>query len=502
MISASYPALVLSVASFICTTAPSDAQRTQSSGAAHLPTYVTQIGYTAPGGDTSLRDSANAVVALPSGAVIVAGETFGSLGEPHAGTSSSSDAFIARFDPLGNLEWIRQIGAITGPTIPGLNGNALGVGGDASDSEFVGDVAVGRDGSIYVAGSTWGSPGETNAGLSDLFLAKFDRDGGLQWLRQLGVETALSPTPSGTTLDPSSVESATSLLLHPSGAVYVAGATGGSLVENSPEGLRDAYLARFSANGRLDWVRQIVALGDDEAADIALRPPDQIVLASSTDDFLGLDWTFFATVYVFDPDGSLVASRRMPSGFHATAKSLAVDPRSDRIFLAGNSGQSLSFAGFGWSEAYVASFDVGPPGLAFAWARQIGAGLPSSIGFSAPGDQKLESVGGLHLGADGNPVLVGATEAALSEPNAGKTDIFVASVQADDGAIQWTTQFGAITGPHNGAIAKFADWANALDVDRSGMIVVCGSSFGNFGGDGYGGSSDVLVMRLNPDGSL
>jgi hypothetical protein len=70
----------------------------------------------------------------------------------------SVDAFLTKLDATGTILWTRQWG------------------GDADDK--AGGVAVDREGSVYVAGTTSGSAdGQTSAGSDDLFVTKWTNDG-------------------------------------------------------------------------------------------------------------------------------------------------------------------------------------------------------------------------------------------------------------------------------------------------------------------------------------
>ena len=68
------------------------------------------------------------------------------------------DAFVAKYDAFGNQLWTRQLGATAGSEGYGLTTD--------------------REGNIYVTGYVEGNlGGETNAGLGDCFLAKYDPAG-------------------------------------------------------------------------------------------------------------------------------------------------------------------------------------------------------------------------------------------------------------------------------------------------------------------------------------
>jgi hypothetical protein len=118
--------------------------------------WVRQLG-------TSAYDWAEAAAPDGSGGVYVGGDTTGSFGGPSAG---GDDAWLARYDSAGNQLWIRQLGT--------------------SAIEWVEAAAPDGSGGLYVAGRTLGSLGGPNAGLGDVWLARYDGAGNQLWIRQLG----------------------------------------------------------------------------------------------------------------------------------------------------------------------------------------------------------------------------------------------------------------------------------------------------------------------------
>ncbi len=498
-------------------------RRAVASHAQGLGTYVTQLGKTHfPTGGATESDSGDAVVALRSGAVLVAGTTYSTLGEAHAGPSTEPDVFLARFDPQGELDWIRQLGATTAPAIPKANGDPAGPGGDASGADRVGDLAVDADGSIYVTGSTSSSLGETNGGGDDVFLAKFDEHGSLLWLRQIGAETKASfspPVQASKLGDVSGSDVASSILIDPSGAVYVAGHTSGDLAEKngttSYQHDRDVFLARFSAEGRLEWLRQMGATsspkvgfdtkGHDRTADIALQPSGSIVLASASEfsyhypDGFTSYGTYVALV-TFDSHGRPIASRSLPGTDREFAAGVAVESPSGRIFLAGTTRGYLGEAGGGGSQTdvYVATFHAD---LDLQWIRQIGQTAGVDLGLKSIAQN--EKIAGIVLDSAGDLILAGWTLGSLSEPNAkAKTsDVFLAKFDTQDGEFVWVAQFGKTTSELHGFGAKGDEVVGGLALGSDDTIVLTGGTTGNLG-DFKAGSSDVFVMRLAPDGTL
>ncbi len=141
------------------------------------------------------------------GNVYISGTAGGSLGGPNAGLT---DAFLAKYNASGALQWIEQ----------------LGTGSD----DFGGGVSADSLGNVYISGVTQGSLGGANAGGWDAFLAKYDASGTLQWTEQLGTSS----------YDESPGVSADSL-----GNVYISGFTAGSLGGPNAGG-EDAFVAKYA----------------------------------------------------------------------------------------------------------------------------------------------------------------------------------------------------------------------------------------------------------------
>ncbi|MGH9779841.1 MAG: PKD domain-containing protein [Candidatus Acidiferrales bacterium] len=104
--------------------------------------------------------------------VYVAGATDGTL----PGASGAGSIFVRKFDMDGNAVWATQFGTAIFDPIP-FAAQALGVWADSSG--------------VYVAGGTEGAlPGQISEGLADAFVRKYDSDGDEVWTRQLGTPAA------------------------------------------------------------------------------------------------------------------------------------------------------------------------------------------------------------------------------------------------------------------------------------------------------------------------
>jgi hypothetical protein len=316
------------------------------------------------------------------------------------------DGFGARAsgaDPSGTAEAALSVdgGAASG------DGWQRSIGpNEASTSS--GGVAADGDGGAFVTGTTEGAVGGPNQGLTDAYLAQYSAQGELLWAEQLG--SAGDDTSSGV-----SVAS--------DGSVVIAGSTSGAL-DGAALGFGDAFVARYSSSGVLEWTRQLGTTAPDAALGVSAAASGAVFVAGST-------------------RGTVEGSR------------------------TGND-----------TDALVASYSAAGELL---WAGQLG---------SAPGYDDVAS--GVSVDGDGNVLIAGHTFGDLAGASGGSADAFVAKYSAA-GELLWTEQLGA---------AGY-DAADAVRVDESGNVYVAGQLGGTrVGGPGVIIPGEPFVAQLSPDGEL
>ena len=491
-----------------CLFAPLASAQLPIAPVAHAGPYATQLSALHfPGGEAFEADGLACIVSLPSGAVVVGGSTNGSLGEAHAGLPSTSDMFVARFDPQGALVWLSQVGALTAPLIPALNGNLNGPGGDASGREWIADLAIDSDGSILVTGGVAGSLGETGSPGSfgaDAFVARFSASGTLQWLRQLGLETAatLTPTPGATVWgDVADQDVGQQIVIDSLGGFWVAGSTLSSLVENNG-GEGDLFLAHHDSAGHLDWLHQLGAISGpalgfnsmawDTASGLALSPFGALFMAVTSDLLNGSDIVYFPRLLAFDLAGGL--RNVTPGAFDTNRYSDIVIGPAGRIFIAAETDVFIAELSY-QSNAVALCYD--PNGTQLLWRTEVDASLANTLGLIDAGNSEYTSA--ISLDRLGNVIVSGYTYGSLDEPNAGLTDIFAMKLRASDGMPRWIRQLGATTSAALGVDASSFDSAFAASCGPRGTFTLCGSSSGSLA-EPSAGSSDAVLIRLGPSG--
>lgn len=259
-------------------------------------------------------------VAATTTAVVMGGHAASSLsGDAYAG--GTFDGFIAKYNTLGTREWVRMLGTA------------------AEDSVR----AVATDGTDFlVAGYTAGSLQATNAGLKDAFVAKYSAAGALLWVRMLG--TASDDLAHGVAADSS-------------GNVYVAGVTGGALPGASSAGGQDVFLAKYTAQGTLAWVRQWGSPGNDVAQDVEVDGTGAILVGGSTTGALAYDNQGGTDAFVsrWTSAGVREWGRQLGTAADESGYGIATDANGT-VYLAGSSTGALALGYVGGFDAFLARY--------------------------------------------------------------------------------------------------------------------------------------------------
>jgi hypothetical protein len=246
---------------------------------------------------TSGTESPYDLAADGLGNVYVTGHTTGVLGSSSFG---GYDAFLRKYDSIGNHVWTRQYG------------NSEGQDGLA--------VTADGNGAVYMAGSTAGTLAGSSAGGADAYLAKYDEFGTFQWARQLGS---------------SAYDDCWGVASDAFGNVFIAGSTNGNLGGQN-FGHRDLYVAKYDASGDLLWIRQWGSNTDEIEPDIAVdHLGNAFVVASTYGDMGGgIPGSGDPIVTKFDSEGSLLWTFQAGSAEFDGGRSISVDTDGG-VYIAG-----------------------------------------------------------------------------------------------------------------------------------------------------------------------
>jgi hypothetical protein len=275
-------------------------------------------------------DESRSLAMFPSGDLMVGGVFSDSLmfGTQQIKSFGNYDVLTARYNNKGRF-------------IGGLNYGSF----DADDAQ---SVVVDKNGNYYVAGSfsTEASIATEliealDPGSTDMFIAKFNNIGILQWVKVFG----------STTYD----EGAPYIAVDSLGAVYVAGGFGGTAEFGTRTaisgGKSDAFVAKMSANGDFIWVQGWGSTENDMATAVSVSPNGDRIYVSGT--FIGnvsfgnATYESFANkmdffVRAFDANGGARWAKRI--GYSGDDRIIASTTQTDgKLVLTGAISQTTTF---------------------------------------------------------------------------------------------------------------------------------------------------------------
>src|SRR6476661_1187 len=279
-------------------------------------------------------------------------------------------------------------------------------------------IAVGADGSQYITGSfgvdmTLGGRTLTGGGI---FVAKRDAAGTVLWLNHL------QPDNNG--------EYESYVAVDAAGHVYVTGYFTtrlelGSTVLTSPG--TDAYLAKYDAQGALQWVRQGGA-GDIYAQGIALDAAGNVVIAgdyATAVDFGGSALSGGGLfMYKVSPAGAVLQASQVSNNAPAVANDLALDAAGNAYLTGTFSGSvtmgSTTLSSAGGDDIFLCKLDAAGNLL---WAQSAGG----------TDDDGAQSVA---VDASGNAVIGGFADYTFS--GAGESSSFYVARYSPQGTAVWS----------------------------------------------------------------
>ena len=328
------------------------------------------------------QDSGGGIAVDTNGNIYVSGYSTATWGSPIRPYSGSSDAFVAKFDGTGALQWNTFLGSSS------FDG---GVG-----------IAVDSSGKVYVVGNsnaTWGSPVRPFTGSGDAFVAKLDGSGALQWNTFLGADVG------------------NSIAVDTSGNVYVAGS-------GYYNGFTRAFVAKLDGTGVLQWNTFRGGLGGAACYGIAVDASGNVYSTGYSVSYKPAPTYYFVT----KDDGSGVLQWSASLG--GPGDGIAVD-MSGNVYVTGH-----SYATWGspvrsytdGADTFVAKLD---------WAGR----LQWNTFLGGPGNDYGEGIG---LDTSGNVYVTGSSGATWGIPSrsySGSTDAFGAKLDGS-GVLQWNTFLG------------------------------------------------------------
>ncbi|HEV7351294.1 SBBP repeat-containing protein [Telluribacter sp.] len=191
-------------------------------------------------------DEGQGIAVDGSGNVYVTGYFYGSatFGSTTLTSSGIYDVFVIKYNSSGAVLWGQQ------------------AGGGNSDVGY--GIAVDGNGNVYVTGyfqgsATFGSTTLNAYGGNDVFVAKYNSSGAVQWVQPAGGV---------------STEQGRSIAVDGNGNVYVTGSFQGGATFGfttlNPRGSNDVFVAKYNSSGEVQWAHQAGGTDYDEVQGIAV----------------------------------------------------------------------------------------------------------------------------------------------------------------------------------------------------------------------------------------
>ncbi|MEC4805575.1 MAG: S8 family serine peptidase [Jaaginema sp. PMC 1080.18] len=328
-------------------------------------------------------DEATGIVLDDQGNAYVTGWTDGIKGNGDKDVLGNRDVWLRKFNSDGMQQWQKSLGEKADTE----KGTQLGY--DISKGAMaIGQDKPGKDSPkyIYLTGYTFSNlEGQQNAGSADAFVAKYDLNGNLDWVQQLGTHTW---------------DEASGVAADASGNVYITGHTKGEFPDNSQVGNKDVWVAKYDVTGNQKWVTQFGTATADEALGIAVDNGGRVYLTGNTKGWLGDAYEGHPNDWIGDRDAWWRAIHGDRSGLGGTYH--------------------------GEGDAWLAS--ITPEKGDVEWKRLLGTDAADGATSVATDDA-------------GSVYITGRTRGKLGATQVGGDDVFVAKY-TPKGALLWKTQLG------------------------------------------------------------
>ena len=398
--------------------------------------------------------------------------------ETTGAADGSRSAFVAKFDPSGNLVWSTLIDGASGFAIAVDGSDNVYVGGDASQTDF----------------QTTAGAYQTTASSTNAFIAKLNPSGSsLIWATYLGGNNFGE-------VDGIAVDNA--------GNVYVAGDTTATNfplknpIQSQNNGGSDAFVSELNSSGsRLVFSTYGGGSGDDFPSAIALDAAGDIFVTGTTDStdlpttanaiqptYGGGDSDAF--VAKLDPSGAGLAYLTYLGGSGDVTGSdveMAVDAAGDAYVVGTTDADTIPMVNAyqstysGGQDAFIA--ELNPSGTAILNSTYFGSGTYAS---------------GMALDSQGNVYIAGPEFDSVPtvDPASTSGDLYVAEINLSSSTLVYSTTLGATD--DNSIITP-------VGVTSNGNIILAGDTQSesfptqNAYQSSLTGSRDAFVTGLQPE---
>ena len=238
--------------------------------------WATYYGGAGDGGKGVATDNSGNVYMIGTTGSTSGIATSGAYETTLSGSGSIGAAFLAKFNGAGVRQWATYYG--------GTDTDGTGTGGYS--------VATDVSGNVYITGLTFSASGIATTGVyqptygggyGDAFLAKFSSSGSIQWATYYGGTSSYADQYGcGVATDGSGNVYITGLTSSTSG-IATAGA-----YQTIYGGDNDAFIAKFSNSGTMQWATYYGGSGDDQGMGIAIDSTWNVFITGETTSTSGI----------------------------------------------------------------------------------------------------------------------------------------------------------------------------------------------------------------------
>lgn len=368
-----------------------------------------------------------------------------------------------------------------GETPPPIAGNCLALPHEidlhreALSSDWT-DVAIDARGRLWIAGWTNGIVGQSNiepSGNSRPALRAHSANG-----------TLLSD--AGSQFDTTGTDTLEALAITPMGTVFAAGRTNGSLGGTANAGQFDSFVAwSDDSNDSKPWrVLQTGTAAPQHPRRLAADDQGNVVLAGEDDDYVvgnAVQAWSDAFVLRWQRVGIGTSNERLAPVWAWQAAS----PEADYI-------GGLALAPAAGVVSFVSGTHQGGASKG-AVLRKITAN--GQLSWTARySNSATDHVAAVRLLKDGSLLIGGTVSGSFRGGVAmGQQDIFIARIDAEDGSVLQSWQFGS----------EGSEWLADMQLDDDGNVILFGETTGRMAqGVAPAGQADLFLMRISPDGRV
>ncbi len=272
-------------------------------------------------------DYANAVATDNRGNVYITGETWGNLGGNNLG---EGDIWVAKYNKKGNKLWVQQFGT--------------------SAKDVANEIALDKQGNIYLVGNTSGSLGNSYlGGNADIFVTKLDRNGEVLWTLQ-----------NGTSGD----DNAEGIAVDKNGNIYATGYTNGDW-GGVNQGSEDSWLVKYNKDGQSLWTRKLGSGGSDWSNDVTVDVNNNVYISGLSGGFLADGFTggFDAFLAKYDSGGEAIWQRQIGTSEDDFGRGIVVDTDGNMIYVTGDTTGDFGGSNGGLRDMFLAKLNQNLPSI-------------------------------------------------------------------------------------------------------------------------------------------